>query len=92
MIFIDEDAYERVFREAVSLVNGICKQAQCKKDILAKRYFDEDEWYALRVQLKDGSLMGLVSSFIRTGKKMTLLVTSWLSKMADLMVRVKCTK
>lgn len=59
MIFVDNDAYERVFREAVSLVNGICKQAQCKKDILAKRHFDDDEWYALRVQLKDGKPDGV---------------------------------
>ena len=44
MIFIDDDAYERVFRGAVSLVNSISKKAQCKKDILAKRYFDDDEW------------------------------------------------
>ena len=59
MIFVDNDAYERVFREAVSLVNGICKQAKCKKDILAKRHFDDDEWYALRVQLKDGKPDGV---------------------------------
>lgn len=59
MIFVDDDAYERVFREAMSLVNGICQQAQCEKDILAKRYFDEDEWYALRVQLKDGKPDGV---------------------------------
>lgn len=31
MIFVDNDAYERVFREAVSLVNGICKQASARK-------------------------------------------------------------